>query len=139
MARVFRIVAPVTDIERAAVFYETVFQRAGERVSPGRHYLQLGGVILALVDARAEGDGDDPGPLTEHIYMAVDDLEGAWARARAAGALYRNMAEVGAGALGEIATRPWGERSVYLQDPFGNPLCLVDEATLFVGARQDHR
>ncbi len=26
-----------------------------------------------------------------------------------------------------------GERSFYLQDPFGNPLCMVDQNTLFTG------
>jgi hypothetical protein len=35
--------------------------------------------------------------------------------------------------MGRIATRPWGERSFYLRDPFGNPLCFVDAATLFTG------
>ena len=33
-------------------------------------------------------------------------------------------------------TRPWGERSFYLRDPFGNPLCFVDAATLFTGPRE---
>jgi uncharacterized glyoxalase superfamily protein PhnB len=135
MARIFRIVAPVNDIERAAFFYESAFQIAGERVSPGRHYLNLGGVILACVDAFAEGDAKRPSPLSEHIYVAVDDLEATWARAKHAGALYEDLTEEGAGPLGRIETRPWGERSVYLKDPFGNPLCLVDSQTVFVGAR----
>jgi len=29
--------------------------------------------------------------------------------------------------------RPWGEVSFYGNDPFGNPLCFVDEETLFTG------
>jgi len=29
--------------------------------------------------------------------------------------------------------RPWGERSFYAVDPFGNPLCFVDQKTLFTG------
>jgi hypothetical protein len=33
--------------------------------------------------------------------------------------------------MGAIARRPWGERSFYMRDPFGNPLCFVDEASLF--------
>jgi hypothetical protein len=36
--------------------------------------------------------------------------------------------------MGRIAVRPWGERSFYLHDPFGNPLCFVDARTLFTGA-----
>jgi len=34
---------------------------------------------------------------------------------------------------GEIVTRPWGERSFYCDDPWGNGLCFVDEKTLFTG------
>ena len=30
-------------------------------------------------------------------------------------------------------TRPWGERSFYGRDPFGNPICLVDSGTTFTG------
>lgn len=133
MSRLFRIVLPVIDIERAASFYEGVFQIKGERVSPGRHYVKLGDVILACVDARADGDAKRPGPLTEHIYIAVDDLEATWARAKALGAKFENMVEVGAGPLGVIETRPWGERSVYFRDPFDNPICLVDATTVFTG------
>jgi hypothetical protein len=35
--------------------------------------------------------------------------------------------------MGEVALRPWGERSFYADDPFGNPLCLVDAGTVFSG------
>ena len=35
--------------------------------------------------------------------------------------------------MGQIATRPWGERSFYVHDPFGNPLCFVDAGSLFTG------
>jgi hypothetical protein len=35
--------------------------------------------------------------------------------------------------MGEIAKRPWGERSFYLREPFGSPPCFVDEKTLFTG------
>jgi hypothetical protein len=35
-----------------------------------------------------------------------------------------------------IETRPWGERSFYATDPFGNPICnpicFVDSRTLFI-------
>jgi hypothetical protein len=41
--------------------------------------------------------------------------------------------EIGDGQLpmGQIARRPWGERSFYLNDRSGNPLCFVDESTVF--------
>jgi len=35
--------------------------------------------------------------------------------------------------MGRIETRPWGERSFYMKDLFGNPLCFVDEQTVFTG------
>jgi hypothetical protein len=34
---------------------------------------------------------------------------------------------------GEIVKRPWGELSFYVEDPWGNGLCFVDETTLFTG------
>ena len=48
---------------------------------------------------------------------------------------HRWSVEIGDGGLpmGEIARRPWGERSFYLQDPFGNPLCVVDAGSIFTG------
>lgn len=39
----------------------------------------------------------------------------------------------GVGPLGEIARRPWGERSFYATDPFGNPLCFVGRDSVFRG------
>jgi hypothetical protein len=37
------------------------------------------------------------------------------------------------GPLGKIAQRPWGERSFYAADPFGNPLCFVARDSVFTG------
>jgi len=33
----------------------------------------------------------------------------------------------------KIKVRPWGEKSFYAKDPFGNPICFVDERTIFTG------
>jgi hypothetical protein len=41
--------------------------------------------------------------------------------------------EVHGEAAGEIVKRPWGELSFYVEDPWGNGLCFVDEKTLFTG------
>jgi len=35
--------------------------------------------------------------------------------------------------LRPIETQPWGERSFYCTDPFGNKLCFVEEGTTFTG------
>jgi uncharacterized glyoxalase superfamily protein PhnB len=66
------------------------------------------------------------------VYFAVDNLEEVFARAQKLGGLSTHVGD-GGQAMGQIATRPWGERSFYLSDPFGNPLCFVDAKTLFTG------
>ncbi len=132
-ARLFRVILLVGDIERAAAFYAAVLGTAGRRVSPGRHYFDCGGTILACLDPRAEGDASPATPNPEWLYFAVEDLEGAFARCLQAGAR-PEPGEVHDAPAGEIAVRPWGERSFYARDPFGNPICFVDARTVFTGA-----
>lgn len=128
----FRVIVPVGDIDRAAAFYGRIFSSAGVRVSDGRHYFDCGGVILACFDPQADGDGYAPTPLPEWLYFAVDDLDATFAACRAAGAVPAE-GDVHGDPAGQIARRPWGERSFYVLDPFGNKLCFVDRATLFRG------
>lgn len=131
-ARLYRVIVPVHDIARAAAFYETLLGTAGVRVSGGRHYFDAGGVILALYDPAGDGDAETPRPNFEHLYFAVADLEEVFRRAEGLGGLSTEQGDGGL-PMGRIATRPWGERSFYMRDPSGNPLCFVDEATLFTG------
>ena len=131
MARLYRVLLPVGDIERAVRFYEAVLGSPGRRVSPGRHYFDCEGVILACFDPRADGDGYDAKPNPEPLYLAVDDLAAVRAAALRAGAEPAQGSPPGVGPLGEIAKRPWGEESFYASDPFGNPLCFVSRATVF--------
>ena len=127
-ARLYRVILPVPDISRAAAFWSEVLDTPGERVSPGRHYFDCGGTILACYDPRADGDDFDARPNQENLYFAVENLENAFERARGA-------AGAGGGRVDDrIETRPWGERSFYMSDPFGNSLCFVDAATVFTGA-----
>lgn len=118
------------DIAEAERFYSVLFDQPGFRVSPGRHYYNCGGVIVAVYNPGADGDDTTVRANFEHVYFAVADLEAAFERAQRLGGL---SAETGDGNLpmGQIARRPWGERSFYMHDPSGNPLCFVDEATLF--------
>lgn len=133
MPKLFRVIVPVTDIELAAQFYGRVLGAAGRRVSPGRHYFDCEGTILACYDPSADGDDYHPKPLPEPLYFAVDDIEGAYRDAKDAGAHFPTTDIPGVGPFGEIATRPWGERSFYANDPFGNPLCFVSRDTVFIG------
>lgn len=120
--RLFRVIVPVPSIEEAAVFYANLLQQPGKRISPGRHYFGCGNAILACFDPRADGDSWDAKPNPDHVYFAVDDLDGCFARASKL---------PNGSTLGPIKTQPWGERSFYFADPFGNKLCFVDERTLF--------
>ncbi|HUO83471.1 MAG TPA: VOC family protein [Thermoanaerobaculia bacterium] len=130
--RIYRIILPVSPIDEIAAFYTRLLGIEGMRVSGGRHYFDCGGVILALYDPAGDGDSLEPRPNIEHVYLAVQELEPYWERARDLGAL---VDETGDGnlAMGAINTRPWGERSFYARDPFGNPLCFVDQTTVFTG------
>lgn len=131
--KLFRVILPVSDVERAARFYAAVLGAPGMRISPGRHYFDCAGVILACFDPRADGDGYDPQPNPEWLYFAVDDLEATYEACREAGAT-PSPGDVHGDPAGEIATRPWGETSFYAEDPFGNKLCFVDRRTLFTGS-----
>jgi catechol 2,3-dioxygenase-like lactoylglutathione lyase family enzyme len=128
--RLYRLILPVDDIDRAAKFYAALLEQEGMRVSPGRHYFGCGGSILALYNPAADGDATTPRPNFEHVYFSVADLDAAYQRAERLGGLSSKMGD-GNLPMGKIARRPWGERSFYMHDPFGNPLCFVDEATLF--------
>lgn len=122
--RLYRVILPVSGVEDAAIFYSAVLAQPGRRISPGRHYFGCGGVILACFDPRADGDAWDARPNPDHVYFAVDDLE----------AYFRRVSERPNGTiLRPIETQPWGERSFYCADPFGNKLCFVDEQTVFTG------
>ena len=132
-AELFRILVPVDSIDNAATFYSRVLDDNGVRVSDGRHYFQCGGSILACYDPQADGDEHRLPPLPVHIYIAVDDLPTTLQRVTGAGGTLCDQSLANE-PMGEIAERPWGERSFYAFDPFGNPLCFVDAATKFTGS-----
>ena len=124
--RLYRLIVQVNDLDRAATFYAALLGAPGRHVPGRRHYFDCGDVILAVVDT-----GRDARPLPDHLYFSVRDLDAAYARAKELGCLAAG--EVHGEPAGEIRTRPWGERCFYATDPFGNPLCFVDELTLYTG------
>jgi catechol 2,3-dioxygenase-like lactoylglutathione lyase family enzyme len=129
--KLFRVLIPVPDIGRAETFYAALFGAPGERVSPERHYFKSGDVVVACY--APGGDGRAFRPLETETYFAVPDLEAMYKRALSAGAMLSTEDQDHHGHLGRIERRPWGERSFYASDPFGNPLCFVDDKTLFTG------
>jgi hypothetical protein len=124
--RLFRVTVEVGEPEKAAAFYLALFGQRPRPVGGGRCYLDCGGVILALIST-----GETPRAQTQDVYFEVDDLEAFHARAEGLGAL--SDVEVHGRPAGEIMTRPWGERSFYAADPWGNGLCFVQSGTIFIG------
>ncbi len=127
--KLFRVTLQVSDLDKAANFYSKLLDAKGRRIHGARHYFDCGPVILALVDP--EGGGEKSKPNPDYIYFSVDDIEKIHARARELGCLSRREVHEASG--GDIVTRPWGERSFYADDPFGNGLCFVDSRTIFTG------
>ena len=135
--RIFRILVPARDLEQSRQFYESLLLARGRFVGGGRVYFDCGPVLLGILDYSASPGSRLP-TSSEALYFATDDLEGVHRRARGLGCLSPGLLHNDpASPLGEIVRRPWGERSFYVDDPSGNPLCFVDERTLFTGtARQ---
>jgi tRNA (guanine37-N1)-methyltransferase len=118
----FRVIMPVPDVDRGATFYGQMLGQPGERVAPERHYFRCGGTILALVNP--SGHDVQFRPNVEHVYFAVPDLRERYVLARKAGCAWLED---------KISRRVWGEKSFYARDPFGNPICFVDERTVYSG------
>jgi extradiol dioxygenase family protein len=126
----FRLILQVPDLDQAAEFYSKLLADEGRRIPrASRHYFDCGPVILALVDPTA--DGSTAKPIPDYIYFSVSDLETVYRRASELECL--STEDVHGDSAGEIVVRPWGERSFYVTDPWGNGLCFVDEHTLFTG------
>ena len=125
---IFRVVLQVSSLESAQRFYGELLGAQGRLVGGGRLYFDCGGVWLSLQE-----HGKAPAAGSDDLYFAVADLESFHARAKKLGCL--STADVHGKSGGEIAKRPWGERSFYAEDPDGNGLCFVDQTTLFTGSR----
>ena len=84
-------------------------------------------MIVAVLDVSRGGVPPTPGPKS--LYFAVANLDAVHARASALGVLapYQVHGEP----AGDMITRPWGERSFYVVDPWGNDLCFCENGTLY--------
>src|SRR6266481_8205346 len=128
--KLFRIALQVGDLDQASAFYSKLLDDPGRRIPRGsRHYFDCGPAILALVDVAA---GQlEPKPIPDSVYFAFGNLGEVYERAKAMNCLAKE--DVHGADAGAIVVRPWGERSVYAEDPWGNGLCFVDDQTLFTG------
>ena len=122
----FRINIEVGNLDEAAEFYASLFGVAGRKQAGSRCYFNAGAVTLQVVDVSSAGK---PHPAAKALYFATADLDLVHGRANDLGCL--SDALVHGTPAGEAAVRPWGERSFYAEDPWGNSLCFVDEGTIY--------
>jgi catechol 2,3-dioxygenase-like lactoylglutathione lyase family enzyme len=123
----FRVTLEVGNLEEGATFYARLLGIEGQRHPGARHYFDCGGVILAVLDPTQGGLSPTPGPKS--LYFSVRDADAVRERAQQLNALapYQVHGE----SAGAVIRRPWGERSFYVVDPWGNDLCFVEDGTLY--------
>ncbi len=126
--RFFRLNIEVGDLESAASFYTRLLGVEGRRQAGSRCYFNCGSVTLQVVDVSSSRQ---PHPLPKALYFTVRDLEAVYDRAKSLRCLATREVHDAQG--GGIVVRPWGERSFYVDDPWKNPLCFVEEGTVYTG------
>jgi len=125
--KIFRITLEVSNLDEAAGFYAKLLDTEGKRHPGARHYFDCGGVILAILDPTR--GGMKPHANAKSLYFVVDDVDAVHARAKELKALAPYS--VHGQPAGDVIERPWGERSFYVTDKWGNELCFVKEGTLY--------
>ena len=128
--QLFRLNVEVGDLGAAETFYSTLLGITGRRQAGSRVYFEAGPVTLQVVDVTSHSTGS-PHPAAKALYFTVRDLEAAFERAKGLGCLSRESVHDAPG--GGIVVRPWGERSFYAEDPWKNPICFVEEGTVYRG------
>jgi predicted enzyme related to lactoylglutathione lyase len=124
----FRLNIEVGDLNAAISFYSTLLGIEGRKQAGSRCYFNCGPVTLQVLDVSTS---HQPHSAAKALYFTVSDLEAAFERARALHSLSAESVHDAPG--GGIVVRPWGERSFYCEDPWKNPLCFVEEGTVYAG------
>ena len=124
----FRLNVEVGDLDAAVSFYTKLLSVQGRKQPGHRCYFECGPVTLQVLDVSSVSQ---PHPAAKAMYFTVRNLEAAFDRAKELGCLSREDVHDALG--GGIVVRPWGERSFYAEDPWGNPLCFVEEGTVYTG------
>jgi len=123
----FRVTVEVGNLEQGVTFYAKLLGIEGQRHPGARHYFDCGGVILAVLDPTQGGLSPTPGPKS--LYFSVRNVDAVHERANELNALAPY--QVHGDSAGFVIRRPWGERSFYVVDPWGNDLCFVEDGTLY--------
>ncbi|HJQ35497.1 MAG TPA: VOC family protein [Thermoanaerobaculia bacterium] len=121
----FRLNLEVGNLDEAITFYTKLLGVQGRKQPGMRSYFECGPVTLQVVQIA------DPHTAAKALYFTVSDLEAIFERAKELGALSQETVHDAPG--GGIVVRPWGERSFYVEDPWKNPLCFVEEGTVYAG------
>lgn len=121
----FRINVEVGDVDAGARDWGALLGLEGRPQAGARVYFTTGAVTLQVVEC------EPVHPAAKALYFLVDDLDDVYARAKQLGWLSKELVHGAAG--GEISVRPWGERSFYVEDTWGNPLCFVQSGTTYPG------
>ena len=124
----FRINVEVGNLEEAEKFYGELFGLVGRKQAGSRIYFTCGPVTLQVVDVSSTRA---PHPAAKALYFVVNDLEAIFERAKALNCL--SQEDVHGSSGGKISVQPWGERSFYAEDRWHNPLCFVEEGTIYPG------
>ena len=123
--QMFRLNVEVGDIAAAAKLYGDLFAQPARPQPGNRVYINCGPMTLQVVGVPA------PSPVPKALYFTVSDLDAVHARAKALGMDSNDKVHGMRG--GDINVRPWGERSFYADDPWGNTFCFVEAGTVYAG------
>jgi predicted enzyme related to lactoylglutathione lyase len=124
----FRLNIEVGDLEAAISFYTSLLGIQESKQAGSRCYFKCGPVTLQVLDVSSVREAH---PAAKALYFTVSDLDAAYQRADTLNCVSReNVHDAPAGG---IVVRPWGERSFYMEDPWKNPLCFVEEGTVYAG------
>ena len=124
----FRLNIEVGDLASAISFYSKLLGIEGRKQAGSRCYFECGPVTLQVVDVT---QSHSPHAAAKALYFTVKDLEAVFQRAQELQCVAAE--EVHGAPGGGIVVRPWGERSFYVDDPWNNPLCFVQEGTVYRG------
>ena len=107
-----RVLIRPTDLARSTAFYRDVLGLAVFREFPGGTVFFLGGGYLE-VSGRA-----DPGPVDERVRL--------WVQVRDVAAAHRELVDRGAEVLRGPRREPWGLEEMWVADPDGIRIAVVE-------------
>lgn len=123
--QLFRLNIEVGDLAAARQFYGALLGAEPRGQAGNRFYINAGPVALQVVGVAS------PHTAAKALYFNTANLDTVHDRAAALGALSSDVVHGLRG--GDISVKPWGERSFYANDPWGNPLCFVEAGTEYAG------